>query len=1441
MCNTLRVLLLAASKEWAGVARRHLEAAGAACWVRTGADAVRRPDSRHRVDVLVVDASLVCGDAAALVTDLRGRHGDLPLVLCGDSISLRDAVDAVHSGAADCLQTDELSSLAHRWQSGALGKGFSQDACQTLADVAQAVVFVVDRETRILYMNPFGESLFGTQAGELQGKVCTEMSPPDLAAMQAESVRQVCETNKPLEIERRYTLGGRDVWLLFRLVPLHDAHGEADRVLGVGHDISERRLAEGALNEAGRTLSTLMKNLPGMAYRCLRDPKWTTEFVSEGCVGLTGYQSGELINNAVVAYADIIHPEDRERVWLEVEAGLNTTGDYELQYRIVHRDGSIRWVWEQGCGVPARNGEGERLEGFIADITERMESEAAVHRLNTTLERRIRERTAELESANRRLTAEAAERERVQEDLRRTEATSRALLAAIPDLIFHIDAHGVFLDFSAPSLDVLAKQPEEFLGRTIFEMLPRSIYTRAASCMEQARATGEVQVMEYEFETPRYGKGFFEARVATTNLGDLMFIIRDITGRKRMENDLRASEEYLRGVLESQLDLIIRTDPKGRFTFVNDAYCQTFGKSREELLGVSFMGFVHPDDQGAVQNLAAQIEKPPYRLYIEQRVLTVNGVRWFAWQDYAVRDEKGRLKEIQAVGRDITELKETAESLRESGEYLRGILDSQTDYVVRADCLGSITYVNDGLCAACGLDRALLLGEPFHRLIHPEDLPLQISAMEGLLEAPFRALVECRMLMKGEWRLISWQESAVRDQDGVLTEVQAVGRDVTDSRRMETALRESEQRYRAIVEDQTELICRYTPDGCLTFLNEAYCRYFNLTRAGILGKPFFPLVHPDDMELLRRHHESFSAGKQVATVEHRVLKPDGTVAWQRWTDRAITDASGQIVEFQSVGSDITEKRNLEVQQQQQLQFLQTLIDTIPIPIFYRDALGRHMGCNEAFEKVVGCSRAEVVGKTMPEVCPPGWVDATAVHDEALLAHPGQQVFSAQLPFADGSVHEVLVSRATFHAVDGAVAGIVATLQDVTDIRRQNQELTTLNAVSAKISTSMDLKELLSEVSGMLSAGMDIRAGHLMLYDESRDVLLPPVACWGVPEDFRVRMNELATAGVCGCREAVRTRQAYLIPDLGSESVPESLRQAAEDLTWRSCLAVPLMAQNSIQGVMVLFRSSTAEFAVRDTPFYTTMGQQIGLAIQRSRLYDELRAGNERLQTLSRRVVEVQEEERQNIARELHDEIGQLLTGLKLTLGMAARASGNESERYRSEAENLASNLMERVRSLSLDLRPAMLDDLGLVPALMWYFGRYTAQTGVKVGFRQNGPSMRYAPALETAAYRIVQEALTNVARHAGVSHVDVRVTMGTEVLRLDVQDKGEGFDSEGSLSSGQTAGLSGMQERAVLLGGRLDIIARPGKGTRIRAELPVSGSGDSAGMQPSQGPEGMNG
>jgi len=215
---------------------------------------------------------------------------------------------------------------------------------------------------------------------------------------------------------------------------------------------------------------------------------------------------------------------------------------------------------------------------------------------------------------------------------------------------------------------------------------------------------------------------------------------------------------------------------------------------------------------------------------------------------------------------------------------------------------------------------------------------------------------------------------------------------------------------------------------------------------------------------------------------------------------------------------------------------------------------------------------------------------------------------------------------------------------------------------------------------------------------------------------------------------------------------------------------------------------------------------------------ERKMAEDQLRELSRRLIKAQEDERLHLARELHDEIGQQLTSLKLLLARTERAEIDRPVEL-EQAQEILGDLIGRVRNLSLTLSPSMLVDLGLLPTLQWYFKTYSALTGTKVFFKQAGLRRSLPHAIALAAYRTIQEALTNVARHARTGEVMVCIRGRADVLRIEVEDHGAGFDA--SAFDKPTAGLVGMRERVNALEGTFEVSSSPGVGTYLLIEFPL--------------------
>jgi signal transduction histidine kinase len=384
----------------------------------------------------------------------------------------------------------------------------------------------------------------------------------------------------------------------------------------------------------------------------------------------------------------------------------------------------------------------------------------------------------------------------------------------------------------------------------------------------------------------------------------------------------------------------------------------------------------------------------------------------------------------------------------------------------------------------------------------------------------------------------------------------------------------------------------------------------------------------------------------------------------------------------------------------------------------------------------------------------------------------------------------------------------------------------LDRIVEALASSLDLEAILPPLLAEVRRLLEAEAAGVILLDPVRETL-NLVAVDGAAIESLRDMRVPVADSLSG--QVLRARQAILVNDVEQDPrVPASFRARTAGRI-RSMIFVPLLCKGQGLGILGVVNRSAGPFVPDHLRTLSVIASTAAVAIENARMFEELKRNQAQLERVSRRLVEIQEEERRAIARELHDEIGQALTALRLVLAMAAQAPAAQPEGRLAEAQALVAGLLSQVRELSLNLRPAVLDDLGLLPALLWHGERLERQMGLRVKLEHMGLEGRRFPAtLETAVFRTVQEAVTNIVRHAGVQEAIVRGWADAEALGANIEDEGKGFEVEAALSAHRSTGLSSIQERATLLGGKLSIESRPGAGTRITVEFRLPEAAPSA-------------
>jgi signal transduction histidine kinase len=309
-------------------------------------------------------------------------------------------------------------------------------------------------------------------------------------------------------------------------------------------------------------------------------------------------------------------------------------------------------------------------------------------------------------------------------------------------------------------------------------------------------------------------------------------------------------------------------------------------------------------------------------------------------------------------------------------------------------------------------------------------------------------------------------------------------------------------------------------------------------------------------------------------------------------------------------------------------------------------------------------------------------------------------------------------------------------------------------------------------------------------------------------------------------------EAVVIPGIEDEERVEVKVPPSGQL--RKAICIPLRVRGQIIGAMNFCGDEDAPFSDESVQVLELLASMAALAIENAYLYQEVDSKARLRRQLLAREIKVQEEERRRIARELHDEAGQSLTGLIMSLdaidqALSSHQQENTDHRVRSyvrEAREIASSTLQEIRHVIFDLRPTLLDDLGLAAAVDWYVKTFLAKAGIEAEVKAEDLEGRLPQKVEIALYRIIQEAIGNVIKHSFARKCAVTLTCADGTVEAAIEDDGKGFDRERIASSGEEhLGIAGMQERARSLNGQFAIHSRAGEGTCVQISIPLPAGG----------------
>lgn len=482
--------------------------------------------------------------------------------------------------------------------------------------------------------------------------------------------------------------------------------------------------------------------------------------------------------------------------------------------------------------------------------------------------------------------------------------------------------------------------------------------------------------------------------------------------------------------------------------------------------------------------------------------------------------------------------------------------------------------------------------------------------------------------------------------------------------------------------------------------------------------------------------------------------------------------------------------------------------------------------NEAFARMAGYAPSDLIGTNAARVLHP---DSVATARRVWQAIKAAQQPTSPIELALINRHGeklVLETTSTLTRYQGKRA-LAWFMRDVTqrkaqemELRRRNRELSALNAVASAVSEMLSPEQMLERALEQVLEALDLSTGWVVTFEQEGGAR---IAAWR-------GFDAAPTAGFPACLcSAVATNQRPII--VAGEDARCTARQVLRRGDRPLCHAtVAIQARGRALGLLSVAAETPHLFTETEMALLAAVGQQMGVALENARLWEALRQREQRRSELLAQVIRAQEEERRRIARELHDGIGQSINALLFGVNASAAAVAHDPQQAALLLSRLAvsaSDIVKELQDVIYDLRPSLLDDLGLVMALRWCAEERLTKQGINVSLELPEDALRLPEEVETALFRIGQEAIMNISRHACATQAWIHLEVTDQKACLIIRDNGIGFDRNALDASNQERrpwGLLGMQERAALLGGRLDIESSPGNGVVIRVCLPLAES-----------------
>ena len=892
----------------------------------------------------------------------------------------------------------------------------------TLQSIGDGVIST-DVNGIIANMNSMAEHLCGVKLENVLGKPLIEIFKiinADSREIVENPIKKVLQTGQIAGLANHTILisnDGKEYQISDSAAPIIDKNGIVTGVVLVFSDVTDNYLAEAELRESERSKSVLLSNLPGMAYRCLFDTEWTMKFISEGCFALTGYQISDLIENKIVSFNDIIVPEFRDKLWKTWQHAVDTKTAVFVEYKIQTADNKEKWIWEQGLPIYNKEGEVEALEGLILDISDRKRAEQQLETERTML---------------------------------------RTLIDNIPEKIYSKDlACRKTLANKAEIESLGCSSESEIIGKDDFAFFPTEFAKKFQADDKQILETGIPKLNYEELVIDRKGNSrwMLSSKIPLLdkqqNIIGLIGISRNITLQKKYEETLTNERLLLRTIIDNIPDCIYTKNASFQKTLANKAEVKLLGvNSEEDVLGKDDYNFFSKElsDTFAADDKAVIETGQPILFKEELLVDKAGNKHWLLSSKIPLRDKNNVVIGIVGVSHNITENKRYAELIQNERILLRAVIDNIPDAIYIKDLSGKKTLANLAELKFSGADsEADVIGKTDYDLF-----PFDVA--ESYTKDDRQVIKDGIPLMNREGSLVDkegnihWlitSKLPLYDNNNNIIGLLGVGRDITNRKRAEEALLESERFLR-----QTQAIAElgtYTYDlvkgdwVCSDVLDSIFGieAYAEKTVAS-----WTSIIHPDFREEMGEYlSQHVIANKNKFDKKYKITRQnDQEVRWVHGIGELVFNEVGNTIKLIGTIQDITNRKLLTEKLRKSENLYRSTLTASPDIIAAVDMNGCITMISPNGFLFYGCEKEEdLIGHQFTDFIAPEDIEkAKSNFLSSFAMQLGAIEYTIQR--ADGSKVQTEIKADIIRDRDCEPTGMVIIIRDITDRKKWENEL-----------------------------------------------------------------------------------------------------------------------------------------------------------------------------------------------------------------------------------------------------------------------------------------------------------------------------------------------------------------------------------------------------------------